>query len=103
MACLLLTVAEVFTAISQSTAVCRDSVANNYVAGAPRTPHKHRALLAQNNALKAETQPCLSLAGWLPGCGGGDNSESGDGCTAVHRDGPPSPPCIQHSKLSTTP
>ena len=38
MACVLLTVAEVFTAVSQSTAVCRDSVATNYVAGAPRTP-----------------------------------------------------------------
>merc|ERR1719469_1628535 len=33
MACLLLTVTEVFTAISQSTAVCRDSVATNYVSG----------------------------------------------------------------------
>jgi hypothetical protein len=38
MTCLLLTITEVFTAISQSTAVCRDSVATNYVSGAP-----HRA------------------------------------------------------------
>ena len=37
MACLLLTVAEVFTAISHSTPVCRDAVATNYVSGAPRT------------------------------------------------------------------
>ena len=37
MACVLLTVAGVFTAISQSTAVCRDSVATNYVSGVPRT------------------------------------------------------------------
>ena len=62
MACLLLTVAEVFTAISQSTPVCRDAVATNYVSGAPRTPSLATTQL--NHSILA-TQICSQ------GCGAG--------------------------------
>jgi hypothetical protein len=65
MACLLLTVAEVFTAISQSTPVCRDAVATNYVSGAPRTPHKQEHLWHSECPGSAENQPLLNLSGCL--------------------------------------
>ena len=61
MACLLLTVAEVFTAISQSTPVCRDAAATNYVSGAPRTH-----LWQLHSYTTASTRPRYSQ-----GCGAG--------------------------------
>ena len=101
MACLLLTVTEVFTAISQSTAVCRDSVATNYVSGAPRTLHKHREQLWHREVPEpAEAQP--RMLRWLPGWQRRRRQRRRRRLRCAPRSERPPPPCRQHSHASHT-